>query len=57
VFSVVRPEVSKGMEAGMEYCQQLGVSVATATRDLGKLVEVGQATRSGQGRSTRYPAT
>jgi ATP-dependent DNA helicase RecG len=40
-----------------EYCQQFGVSVATATRDLGKLVEVGQATRLGQGRSTRYIAT
>lgn len=40
-----------------EYCQQLGVSVATATRDLGKLVEVGQATSLGQGRSTRYAAT
>ncbi|MBC8264147.1 MAG: DeoR family transcriptional regulator [Anaerolineales bacterium] len=40
-----------------EYSQQFGVSVATATRDLGKLVEVGQATRLGQGRSTRYAAT
>ena len=40
-----------------EYCQQFGISIPTATRDLRKLVAVGQAVQVGQGRSTRYVAT
>lgn len=39
-----------------DYRQQFDVSVATATRELGKLVNVGQAARVGQGRSSRYLA-
>ncbi|MBL7183562.1 MAG: putative DNA binding domain-containing protein [Anaerolineae bacterium] len=45
------------MFTNREYCRQFGVSAPTATRDLGKLVEVGQAVRLGQGRNTRYVAT
>ena len=37
-----------------EYCEQFGVTVPTATRDLNKLVASGQVLRVGQGRSTHY---
>lgn len=40
-----------------EYCQQFGVSIPTAARDLRKLMEAGQVTRLGRGRSTHYVAT
>jgi len=57
-IDVLRLMVNEGHTfTNREYCQQFSVSVATATRDLGKLVEMGQATRLGQGRSTRYAAT
>ena len=39
-----------------EYCQQFGISIPTAARDLRKLMEAGQITRLGRGRSTRYVA-
>jgi ATP-dependent DNA helicase RecG len=39
-----------------EYCELFDVSTATATRDLGELVDVGQVRRIGKGRSTRYVA-
>jgi ATP-dependent DNA helicase RecG len=39
-----------------EYCELFGVSTATATRDLSELRDLGQATRVGRGRSTRYVA-
>ena len=39
-----------------EYCETFDVSTATATRDLGELVEMEQAARIGRGRSTRYVA-
>ncbi len=47
--------LASGSRFGMnDYRKSLGVSEATAVRDLRKLVEDGRLTRSGKGRSTEY---
>jgi predicted HTH transcriptional regulator len=53
----LRLMVNEGEEVtNREYCELFDVSTATATRDLGELVEMGQVSRVGRGRSTRYVA-
>ena len=56
-IEALRLMVNEGrMFTNREYCRQFDITTPTATRDLSKLVAVGQAIRVGQGRSTRYIA-
>ena len=50
--------VNESLEfTNQRYREQFGVTSKTATRDLGRLVEAGQARRLGRGRGVRYAAT
>jgi len=56
-IEALRLMVNEGrMLTNREYCRQFDITTPTATRDLSKLVAVGQAIRVGQGRSTRHIA-
>lgn len=48
--------LSRGAVARSEYATERGVSAATAARQLARFVELGLASREGQGRATRYVA-
>ena len=50
--------VNEGLEfTNQRYREQFGVTSKTSARDLGRLVEAGQARRLGRGRGVRYAAT
>ena len=50
--------VNEGLEfTNQRYREHFGVTSKTAARDLGGLMEVGQARRLGRGRGIRYVAT